>query len=94
VESLRKERLDRGEAEAIALYQEKSADYLLIDERLGRKVAQQYGSRIIGSLGILLKAKQTHLLDAIGPCIERLKASTIRIASTIYDFVMKQANEI
>jgi uncharacterized protein len=42
--------LDAGEANAIALALELQADDLLIDERLGRREAQQLGLSIIGIL--------------------------------------------
>jgi predicted nucleic acid-binding protein len=53
--------LHKGEAEAITLYKEKSADFLLIDEKKGRKVAEYYDVKIIGTIGLLLKAKQEGL---------------------------------
>ena len=40
--------LDAGEAEAIALALETDADLLLMDERLGREVAQYFGVRYTG----------------------------------------------
>lgn len=43
--------LDQGEAEAIVLAIEKRADYLIIDERKGRRIALEYGLKIIGLLG-------------------------------------------
>lgn len=57
VQSLEKE-LDTGEAEAIVLAKEIKADVLIIDERKGRKIAEQYGLKIIGLLGILISAKE------------------------------------
>jgi uncharacterized protein len=38
--------LDRGEAEAIALALQEKADWLLIDERKGRRFAQQAGLKV------------------------------------------------
>ena len=50
--------LDEGESEAMALYCEKQADFLLIDEKKGRKIAAYNGLKVIGTLGILLLSKQ------------------------------------
>jgi predicted nucleic acid-binding protein len=46
--------LDRGEAEAIALAFQDKADWLLIDERVGRRFAQRVGLKVKGTLGVLL----------------------------------------
>lgn len=50
--------LDRGEAEAIALAVELKSDWLLMDEREGRLIARQAGLKVIGVLGVLLKARK------------------------------------
>ena len=51
-----KDELDPGEAEAIALAIELKADRLLMDERLGRQVAQRFSLRVTGLLGVLVAA--------------------------------------
>jgi predicted nucleic acid-binding protein len=85
--------LDPGEAEAIALYKAKAADYLLIDERKGRKIAESYNIKIIGTLGLLLLAKQKGLLERVKPCLELLQQSTIRITPELYQTTLQRAGE-
>src|SRR6266536_3132436 len=46
--------LDPGEAEAIALALELSADLILLDERDGRRAAERAGLRVTGVVGVLL----------------------------------------
>lgn len=65
--------LDLGESEAMALYIERNADFLLIDERKGRKIASYNKINIVGSLGIILMAKQKGFLSTIKPLLNRLQ---------------------
>lgn len=46
--------VDEGEAEAIELAKELQADWLLIDERKGRRLASQERVPVIGLLGVVL----------------------------------------
>jgi len=56
VKVLRRE-LDKGESEAIALALQAQADWTLLDEKEGRRVAKSLGLRVTGVLGILLCAR-------------------------------------
>ena len=64
--------LDDGEAEAIALAVEARADWLLLDEELGRAIASRFGLRFIGLLGCLVEAKQRGLVSTVGPIVDNL----------------------
>jgi predicted nucleic acid-binding protein len=48
----------RGEAEALALYQELAADLLVSDDNNLRKKAHYFDAKIVGSLGLLLKMRK------------------------------------
>jgi len=50
--------LGQGELEAMALYRKLSADELLVDDQRARKVARFNGMRVIGSVGVLLAARE------------------------------------
>jgi uncharacterized protein len=64
--------VDRGEAEAIALAEELHADHLLIDERKGRRLAQQQGVPVVGLLGVVLMAKRAGLIPTARILLNRL----------------------
>jgi predicted nucleic acid-binding protein len=85
--------LDPGETAAIALYWEKSADFLLIDERKGRIIAAQNGIKIIGIAGILLAAKNKGLIEAVKPFLDLLLNSSYYISNTLYQTALKSAKE-
>ena len=94
IHSLRQD-LDAGEAEAIALAIEIQADWLLMDERLGRETAQYFGLRYVGLVGILSAAKQRGDLKALRPLLDRLRdVAGFRVSSALYQQVLRDAGEL
>ena len=76
--------LDRGEAEAIALALLEKADWLLIDERVGRRFAQRVGLKVKGTLGVLLEGVRRDFIDDLQPLLDTLVAKGTWIAPAIY----------
>jgi predicted nucleic acid-binding protein len=66
--------LDRGEAEAIALALEISANLVLLDERDGRSAAERAGLRVTGVPGVLLRSKLNGHISAVKPEIDALRS--------------------
>ncbi len=87
--------LDIGEVEAIALAFEFNADYLLIDELKGRKFAEKLGLKVVGLLGILIKAKREKVIPKVKPLVEMLiNSAGFRIHPELYTEVLKIADEL
>jgi len=94
VESLRKD-LDAGEAEAIVLALELECDLLLIDERLGNKIAAEYGLHTVGLLGVLIRAKQKNIISEIKPLMIDLKEKAgFWIGQKLFDQILRDEGEI
>ncbi|MGH7950874.1 MAG: DUF3368 domain-containing protein [Limisphaerales bacterium] len=66
--------LHTGEAAAIALFLKQKADALLIDESLGRSVAEKLGIRTMGIIRILIEARDRKLISSIKVLLNRLES--------------------
>ena len=74
--------LDPGEVAAILLAQQRSANLLLVDDLLGRRVAKSLGIEVTGLIGVLDAAAQrgqVNLPDVIG----KLQKTSFRISSEL-----------
>ena len=85
--------LDDGEASAIALCLETPNCLLIIDERKGRKVAQNLQIPTIGTLGILLEAKNRGFLENIRPFVDKIQQTDFRISKELLNAVLIKAGE-
>lgn len=85
---------DAGETQAMLLYKEVAADYLLIDDKRGRKVAQINQIKTIGSLGVLLQAKHAGLISHVEPLITKIAASPVFMGAGLIQTVLELAGEI
>lgn len=86
--------LDRGEAEAIALSQEISADILLLDEKSARNVAVRLQYPVLGTVGILIWAQRKSLLSSLSSELDLLQQKGgFRISSEVYEYALQQSGE-
>ncbi|MGC1375746.1 MAG: DUF3368 domain-containing protein [Anaerolineales bacterium] len=85
--------MDLGEVETIVLAMEIKAEWVLMDEKKGRRKLTQLNIPKIGTLGILLKAKQLGLISNLKSEIENLQKSGFGIAPRIVDEMLHQAGE-
>lgn len=84
---------DAGETQAMLLYKEVAADYLLIDDKRGRKVAKINQIQTIGSLGVLLQAKRSGLIPSVAPLLAQISASPIFMNADLIKTVLDLADE-
>lgn len=86
--------LDLGEAEALALAIEISADLVLIDERRARLVAQRLGLPVVGVLGVLVEAKAKGLLPVVAPLLDALESTAgFRLSPALHRHVLEVCSE-
>ncbi len=89
-----KTQIDAGEAEAIALAMELENVFIILDDRNARRIAQQLGLKVIGTVGMLLRAKQKNVIPEIKPLLTALEAADFRIAEPLVQNALRLAGEL
>lgn len=85
--------LDEGEAAVIALAVEQSIRQVVIDERRARMVARTMRLEVVGSVGILLRAKREGLVAEVKPSLEAMQTAGIRLSERLLKFALQEAGE-
>lgn len=83
-------RLDPGERQAIQLAKREHADLLLMDEKLGVRIAREHGFAVTGTVGVLLQAAKRGLLD-IDTALANLRATDFRCSARVLEEVQRRA---
>ena len=85
--------LGLGEKEVLALASEVVAPLVILDDSKARHFARQSGIVHTGTLGILLKAKKSGLLDRVTPVLDRLEVLRFRLDLQTRAYVKQLAGE-
>ncbi len=86
--------LDKGEAEAIALGLQVNAEWTLLDEREGRRVAKSLGLKVTGVLGILIRARREGRLPSLQEAMEELREKAgFRIGAELIADILRENGE-
>ena len=86
--------LDPGEAEALALALETTAELVLIDELRGRAIARSLGIRAVGTLGVLIEGKHKGLVHSLRHELLQLHLhSQLQLTPDLEKLVLRLAGE-
>jgi predicted nucleic acid-binding protein len=85
--------MDEGEAEAIALAMELGDVLLILDDKKARRVAQQIGLKVIGTVGMLLRAQRDGVIAEIKPLLTALVQADFRISDPIIQEALRLSGE-
>lgn len=87
------ETLDPGESEAIALAQQMLPQWIILDDLAARHVAEAMGLPVIGTLGVLLQAKDPGFIAEVKPLLDKLRDQNLYISETLHKHILKSAGE-
>jgi predicted nucleic acid-binding protein len=85
--------LDQGEAEVLALAEERAARLVIIDELRGRRYTERLGFPLTGTLGLLLLAKERGLIATLAPLLAKLQEAGLHLSAVLTDRVLQLAGE-
>lgn len=85
--------LDRGEKATVQAALANKADLVLIDEKIGRNMAEYLGLKVSGTLGILLKARKNGMIPSFRSAAQLMRTHGIffnealigRLAATVHE---------
>jgi len=85
--------LDQGEAEVLALAEEREAGLVIVDERKGRRYANRLDIPLTGTLGVLLLAKERGLIARLAPLLDELREAGLYLEPALVGRVLMLAGE-
>ena len=86
--------LDEGESEAIVLSLETKAPMILLDEKAARQIARRMRLSMLGTVGLLIWAKQQREIPLLKPELDLLMSmGKFRIGADVYQWALQAAGE-
>jgi predicted nucleic acid-binding protein len=93
IEALPPNRLGTGE-QAVIAYAHAHDDYVAgLDDFRARQLAEAVGLRVVGTLGILLRAKQAGLIATVQPLVDAVMAHGFWLGPELYRDLLELAGE-
>ncbi len=85
--------VDAGEASAIALSLEFEKSLLILDDFKARKLATKLRLHFTGTFGVILKAKEAGIIDAIKPILELIQQTNFRFTDAVLKNILINSGE-
>jgi predicted nucleic acid-binding protein len=86
--------LDQGEASVIQLALNRHIQTVCIDETAGRRVARLSGLNVTGSVGVLLRARQSGATFSMQVAMQRMRERGIWLSERVMAFALAQERQI
>jgi predicted nucleic acid-binding protein len=93
IASLPVNRLGPGEQSVLAYAQRHSLPIVGLDDRQARELAHRLGLNVIGTIGLLIRAKRAGLITMVRPMLAQLQAEGFYISEALLNFALHEAQE-
>jgi predicted nucleic acid-binding protein len=85
--------LDLGESAVIAVSMELEGPVVILDDKKARRVARQMGLKVVGTVGLFLRAKEERLVSEVKPLLESLHQVGFRLSRDLEREALRLAGE-
>ena len=85
--------LGAGETQVIANAQRHGSDRVVIDDMEARRCARAMGLKVIGTLGVVGRAKYTGQVDRAAPVIQRLRETGLYVSEDLVQRILREVGE-
>jgi len=86
--------LDKGEKHTLNMALKMKANYVILDEKMGRNLAEYMGLSVTGTLGVLLKAKQQGKIASFSECARAMQEQGIYYNTKLLKRLALQIGEV
>jgi predicted nucleic acid-binding protein len=83
-----------GEAESIVLAKEVRADFIVLDDAIARRVAEEEGYHVLGLLSVLVYGKQRNLIPSVRTTLDELAAAGFYLDESAISLILRNAGEL
>lgn len=86
--------MDYGESESIILYKELDANFLLIDDKKARTIAENFDIKCIGTLGVLSVARDRGMINELRPIFKIFLEKNRYYSIKLLNVILAKHNEL
>jgi predicted nucleic acid-binding protein len=87
------DRLDAGESAVLSLAIENPGAIVILDDRAARTEAIQRNIPLLGTAGVLLRAKEQGRLESVRPTLDAVRQAGLYLTDRLYRTVLRLAGE-
>ena len=93
IRKLFRSKLHAGEIEVISYAMKEKAELVIIDDMAARKMAKYMDLTVTGTMGVIIKAKQSGYIDNARYLIDALISNGLYISDELYEMVLRLSGE-
>jgi predicted nucleic acid-binding protein len=92
-ESIAARDLGAGESAVLAWGLQNPTDELLLDDLAARRCGESLGLTVHGTLSLLVRGKQAHVIPSVRPALDDLRRAGIFVSERLYQSILAAAGE-